>query len=345
MRFGGTAILIFAVAGWADAEPFIPGTGNRVLEVGDDFEDAFWSYVFNEPKSTANFDDGAANGPFGTSANERWIEGSFRGHPDIVERVATPRGGVPGSSGSLRLRTLDVGIPGVATNIYQLEDFIAPVQQRLGRTITANERPSVVTRVYLPEFGDWEDRTGPTFALRASVTGHFSGSPDRQVNYWPGIIIDFRSETDAEYDRDFANLRLRTGTGDFYADLDITTTGWWTFGMSFDEEGRIHYYAGEGTADLTTDDYLATTSPIELRFDEMDFFYFNVGTFDDTATWSTNWIIDDAFLFTNTIPEPSGLTTLGVGCFCVLFRRLTGIRHPKRGCQSLETNPELRYAR
>ncbi len=39
-------------------------------------------------------------------------EGMKRGQPDLIKRVPTPPGGLPGSQGSLLLRSLSTGIPG-----------------------------------------------------------------------------------------------------------------------------------------------------------------------------------------------------------------------------------------
>src|SRR5688572_4145605 len=89
----------------------VPGTGTKVTKVGDDFEDAKWKFNFNGHKCSYDIDK-QARYPLGVSANNRWFEGPKRGYPDIVKRVPTPPGGLPGSEGALLLQTLHSGVPG-----------------------------------------------------------------------------------------------------------------------------------------------------------------------------------------------------------------------------------------
>jgi hypothetical protein len=106
------AVLLLAwMSVTALAEPIVPGTGAKVAEVGDDFEDEHWEYRFNPPKSSRDI-DAQDRLPTGESANGRWYESVKRGHPDIVRRVETPAGGLSGSRGSLLLQSLQTGIPG-----------------------------------------------------------------------------------------------------------------------------------------------------------------------------------------------------------------------------------------
>ena len=53
---------------WLCAQVIVPGTGQRVVKVGDDFEDEKWSYVFNSPKSSDE-QDKQQRLPAGRSAN------------------------------------------------------------------------------------------------------------------------------------------------------------------------------------------------------------------------------------------------------------------------------------
>src|SRR5271166_1623447 len=80
-------------------EEVVPGTGTRIKEVGDDFEDPKWNYIANEPKSSEE-NDGQERLPAGRSENGRWAEGLKRGQPDLIKRVPTPPGGIAGSEGS-----------------------------------------------------------------------------------------------------------------------------------------------------------------------------------------------------------------------------------------------------
>ncbi|MFN9877250.1 MAG: hypothetical protein ACK557_02120, partial [Planctomycetota bacterium] len=96
------AVLSLVAPGMLTAQAIIPGTGQEITEVGDDFEDAEWSWNYNLPK-VFNHEDTAlsVNGPLGTSSNGRWYEGKKRGQPDSIRRVETPAGGLPGSTGAM----------------------------------------------------------------------------------------------------------------------------------------------------------------------------------------------------------------------------------------------------
>jgi hypothetical protein len=73
----------------SSAQLLVPGTGQRVVKVGDDFEEPKWNYTFNNPKSSDE-QDKQQRLPAGRSVNGRWYEGVMRGHPDVIRRVATP---------------------------------------------------------------------------------------------------------------------------------------------------------------------------------------------------------------------------------------------------------------
>ena len=108
----------------------VPGTGSEIVGVADDFEDPQWGYIPRDPKSTEDIDENQ-RGPMGRSTNGRWYEGIKRGHPDIVKRVATPPGGLPGSEGAMLLKSKFTGIPGRPSNKMHQDDFVANVQYRL----------------------------------------------------------------------------------------------------------------------------------------------------------------------------------------------------------------------
>jgi hypothetical protein len=229
-----------------------------------------------------------------------------RGHPDVIQRVETPRGGLPGSTGSLLLRSLYTGIPGRPSGRMQQDDFIADVNYRLDGPIAAHRTPSAVTRVFLPPVDTWEDRTGPQFAFRLALqttvmreqgTMLFSSRRAEQEVYWVGMFVDFESKTDGrEYD--YAALRVRADQngGDFRG-RQITTTGWWTLGISVTPDGAVHYYASPGVDDLTADDHLTSQFPYGHRCESFKTFFFNVCNGDNGHNWSTEWIIDDPSVY------------------------------------------------
>ena len=288
----------------AGADELVPGRGTQLKAVGDTFEDASWEYVYNLPKSTRNLDSDVRV-PTGIAANSRWYEGVKRGQPDIIRRVPTPAGGLPGSYGALLLQSRQTGIPGKPSYEMQQDDFIADVHERVDGWIPVSRGPSAVVRVFLPRTAKWENRSGPHFAFRVAVThsipatGLFTfGSRKKSQTYWPGIFIDFESKTDGNQSHDYAQLRLRgDADGDDFVGLDISTTGWWTLGISCTRDGQIHYYARPGVEPLTARDHLASTYPYGFRAEYFKTFFFNVCSGDDGRTLSTPWIIDDPAVF------------------------------------------------
>ena len=97
-----TALLAVFSGSVADAQSrsdiVVPGTGVHMQQVGDDFEDENWEFIQNNPKSTEDIDENQRM-PLGKSTNGRWYEGAKRGHPDVVQRIPTPPGGIEGSEG------------------------------------------------------------------------------------------------------------------------------------------------------------------------------------------------------------------------------------------------------
>ncbi|WP_235934729.1 hypothetical protein [Candidatus Laterigemmans baculatus] len=292
-------------AGVAEAQrPVVPGTGVVLPGVGDDFEDPNWTYVPNDPKSTEDIDENQRK-PTGRTTNGRWYEGIKRGHPDVVKRVPTPAGGLPGSEGALLMRSKFTGIPGRPSGTMHQDDFVANVQYRLKRQINVAEVPSVVTRVFLPPVAEWENRNGPHFGFRLALgttamvekeTGLF-GIKRKEMGdevYWPGMFIEFKSKDVTGAEHDYATLRIRGNTrgGDF-AGPQITTTGWWTMGMSVTPDGMVHYYASPGVDELTEADYITSQYPYGYRAERFRTFFYNVCSADDGQRWSSSWIVDD----------------------------------------------------
>jgi hypothetical protein len=289
------------------AQVLVPGTGRPVAGVGDDFEDEKWEYVFNNPKSTQE-NNKQDNDPVGQSKNGRWYEGIKRGQPDVVRRVPTPEGGLAGSKGSLLLRTVYSGIPGRPSYHMQQDDLIADVNYKLGGAISVERSPSVVTRVYLPPFEKWEQRTGCTFAFRAATeaytmkrsgSGLFASAPKRTLEtYWIGFFVDFRPDPNGDHSKDVAILRIRGDeSGQDVPVLTMNTTGWWTLGMSFTPDGRVHYFARPDVKNLKPENRIASQTCYGLRMQSFKTFFFNVCSADDGKTWSTAWIVDDPTVY------------------------------------------------
>ncbi|MDP6442872.1 MAG: hypothetical protein QGG36_13945 [Pirellulaceae bacterium] len=298
------ACLAFAVCGIAvAAEPVVPGAGRRVEDVGDDFEDPDWEFIFRLPKSSKNLNKNDGGGG-GESKNDHWYEGVKRGQPDIIKTVPTPPNGLANSTRSLLLRSVQTGIPGRPSYRLQQDDFIANVHYRNG-SIPVSQTPSAVVRIFMPKVEEWEDRSGPSFAFRVAVetsvrkrSGAFGAVRTQSETYWPGFFIEFDSKTENDRGYDSAHLRIRANSnGADFTGPAIKQTGWWTFGISCTPDGMLHYYASPGVDDLTDEDYITSQFPYGHRAQRFKTYFFNVCNGDDGRTWSTPWIIDDPKVF------------------------------------------------
>jgi hypothetical protein len=67
--------------------------------------------------------------------------------------------------------------------------------------------------------------------------------------------------------------------------------------MSFTADGQVHYYASEGVDDLTSDDYITSQFPYQMRCQAFNNFFFNVAIWENGRNWSTQWVIDDPKVF------------------------------------------------
>ncbi len=308
-----TTLLVTSAFAQTRYQPLVPGTGQQILTVGDDFEDPQWQYQPNLPKVYNNKDDALSeNHPVGVSANGRWYEGIKRGQPDFVQRVDTPPGGLPGSTGALALRSLRTGSTR-PTFQQQQEDFIANVARAHGK-IPVSQSPSVVTRVWLPPIDEWENRTGCHFAFRIALETYPPSPRSRgglfrsweeedefDGTYWPGMFIHLdsregRGATGEEYDRLHIWMKA-SDSGRRIVGPSIMTSGWWTLGMSLTPDGRVHYFAKPGIEDLTAEDHIASARPFGYQALRFRTFFFNVCNGDDGKTWSTAFVVDDPMVF------------------------------------------------
>jgi hypothetical protein len=285
----------------------VPGTGTKV-NAGDDFEDDKFTFTLNLPKASANIDK-VVREPAGFSSNNRWFESTYRGTPDQVKWVPTPTGGLPGSKGAMALRTVQSGVPGRLSGTFQQDDLIANFATTVG-FLSVNRTPSIVCRVYLPPFDQWEKRTGSHFGFRAdcmtilnkpTATGRLfrTASTSRQTEaYWPGMFIQFNSKRDRPGTEDSASILIRSGSrGEDLAGPTIKEPGWWTLGMSFTPDGQVHYYARPGVEKLTAADHLKSTFPYSYNALQVNTFFFNVVNQDDGRSWSTEFVIDDCEVY------------------------------------------------
>lgn len=301
--FALVAATLFAVAPAFAGTPFVPGAGEFLADCSDNFEDPAWTYTLKLPKSSSEQDENSRP-PGGFSSNRLWAEGALRGTPDVVKRVATPEGGIEGSTGALLFATKYSGIPGRPSGKQQQDDLLMKFDRRIGRSISMNWQPSCTVRVYLPPFDQWEQRSGPSFGMRADCRGR---KPDGSMEpYWPGMFWLFRAANGKSIKEDFAQLTIRSGPrGNDIRSLKAMEPGWWTMGMSFTPDGQVHYYASPGVDDLTSEDFLASYFPYGNRCISFNNFFFNVANQDNGRSLSTRWVIDDPQVF---VVPPQGQT-------------------------------------
>ncbi|MCA9076283.1 MAG: hypothetical protein KDA93_14735 [Planctomycetaceae bacterium] len=302
----GSAIVLitfFIIGAGSTHAQVVPGTGS-LLNM-DDFEDPNWAFTFNFPKSSKEEDE-QIRFPLGRASNGRWFESPKRGTPDVVKRVATPAGGLEGSTGALYLRSRDTGIPGRPSYSQKQDDFILQA-----KPLSISSSPNFVVRVYLPPWDQWEQRTGVSFGMRAGVQGphtttkqvsfgkfFFKGSRTETVTemepIYPGMFIQYNCPKDRNYKEDHAVIIIRAGNdGQDIVGPKIEQTGWWTFGQSHTPDSRVHYYARPGVSDLTAADLIVSTTPHSREARYFNTIFFNICSTDNGTTWSTPWIIDD----------------------------------------------------
>ena len=287
----------------AFGQNFVPGSGEKIQDVGDDFEDPKWDYHVNLPKASSNL-DGQDRLPAGDCTTWRIYESTYRGTPDIVKRVLAPEGGLPNSKTALLMRTLESGVPGQRSFALQQDDLMVNVNAKMGGFLPVAWRPSMVVRVYVPPFEYFEQRTGTSFGFRADVRGSgrimeeghgFFRHQERaeMEPFWPGMFIQFNCKK-AGAQEDSAMILVRSNEqGQDYVGPKITGPGWWTLGMAFSPDGRVHYYAKKGVENLTPRDHIGSSYPYGNHCVQVETMFFNVCNRDDGRSWSTPWIIDD----------------------------------------------------
>lgn len=295
------AIPIFFVNAQAQV---VPGTGVRLAQVGDDFEDENWKWIPNGAKASREQDE-QVRSPTGYSENRHWFESPKRGMPDYIQRVPTPAGGIPGSKGSLKIQTLNSGIPGHPNGKMEQDDLIMSCASKVG-AVSAGRNPSCTTRIWLPPFDQWERRSGTHFGYRIDLkttttekkrTFLISRTERKQEDYWPGFFVEFHSKNDPRFKEDEAVLLIRgNNTGNEIRGPQLTP-GWWTLGMSVTSDGRVHFYASPGVDNLTAADHLYSAFPYGYQAEYFATHFFNSCNTYDGRTWSTPIIIDDPAIF------------------------------------------------
>ncbi len=305
---GWISLAAFALTAPVAFGQVVPGTGTKLEQIGDNFEDENWTYTYHLPKASSNIDK-QDRLPSGMSSNGRWLESLYRGTPDFLKRVEPPAGGIPGSTGAMAIQTLNSGIPNSRSFKFQQDDLIANLATTVGY-LPAGRTPSVVTRVYLPEFDQWEERNGSHFGFRIDcqtmiekpVAGRFfrRSSMGKQMEpYWPGMFLQFNRKEDLRAEKDTVTILIRSGSrGEDIPGPTITRGNvWLTLGITVTPDGSIHYYAREGVGKLTPKDHMYSGKPYGYTALQMNTFFFNIVNQDDGRTWSTRFIVDDTDVF------------------------------------------------
>lgn len=283
----------------------VPGSGTLVNT--DDFEDENWTYIPNLPKSSKEEDE-QVRYPLGHTSNRMWSESPKRGAPDVVKRVETPAGGLPGSLGAMYLRSRDTGIPGRPGYKQAQDDFILTA-----KPMPVSYTPNFTVRVYIPEWEHWEQRFGVSFGIRAGMQGPqekvkevslgrrlLRGSRTERVKemepYYPGFFVQYvpANVPENKLGKPYAMILIRANEmGHEVPGPMITEPGWWTFGMSVTPDSRCHYYARAGVEELRQQDHITSQFPYRIPGTYFNTIFFNVCSADDGKSWSTPWIIDD----------------------------------------------------
>lgn len=282
----------------------VPGTGRKMGGLGDDFEDDTWAYHPAGYKSSFDIDKNQRL-PGGISSNRLWVEAALRGQPDLVKRVATPPGGIEGSKGSMMLRSLHSGVPGRPSGRVQQDDFLHNTGVMIaGMQMPISWTPNVITRVYMPNFKQWERRQGNSFGFRAGLRATHRKEKEGRIDYeeyWPGFFVFFQPGNGQTQDAAWVQVRA----DEYGRDLrgpSLKENCWYTFGMSFTPEGYVHYFMREGVEPLEREDYVVSYRPYGFRPRVFETFFYNTVCMDDGRTWSTPWIIDDSWLYVSNAP-------------------------------------------
>ena len=277
----------------------VPGSGIPVARTGDDFEADDWNYYPQLPKSSWNIDK-EVRVPGGVSHNGQWVEAAKRGQPDVVRRVATPKGGLPGSRGSMLIQSLYSGVPGRLSYEEQQDDLLSNSEAMAGRAIPVAWSPNCVCRVHIAPPTKWEERNGASFGYRIGLVG--AGQKNNE-EYWPGFFCHMeRGLKNNQRTYTIRNWVRADGWGHDVPTLACEADSWMTMGMSCTPDGACHFFVRAGIDDLEEKDNVGGHWPYSYRAHSFQCFFFNVINLDDGRSVSTPWVIDDALLLCATPP-------------------------------------------
>jgi hypothetical protein len=219
------------------------------------------------------------------------------------------------SNGAMSIRSVDDGDDPYPS----AEDLTSTYSAQIERSVSFSEGPSVVATIWLPPFSEWPtgyNAAGEREWLGFRVTAYDADLSSNSGFYFPGIYIAFDDEGPC--------LRSRVGDG-ITSDITIgriATHGWWTFGLSWSQQGRTEYYASPGRVILTNSHLLHTdfTYPDPAANRSIDqlignFFALRL-TYPPTGQLSTNWMVDFIRVHVRTAPAlPSLIPRIADGQF------------------------------
>ncbi len=307
--------LLLLMHGMLIAQP-LPGAGQRVTIMSDDFEDPSWTF-----NRDGNFG--------GISSNGKWFGAgppSDRGTPEVIEHLPTPAGGPAGSSYALRLRSTDNDGDGTSNQ----EDFhFQYASQLFGRPFARSDLPSFTTYVNIPALD--------TLVPNVKNLGFRVQAHDDELNngigglYYPSIWIGHTAIPDS-FGPPGARLLARLGDGISSDETvgRIDQAGWWSLGLSFGSDGVGHYFASPGTDALTAADKIYDTSRFPNRpsffappaplMDRVSISFFSL-SYQGKApnALSPDFAIDE--FSTYIVPEPGGSLS-AFAWIAVWWRRL-----------------------
>ncbi|MFN2509336.1 MAG: hypothetical protein ABR589_11260 [Chthoniobacterales bacterium] len=215
-------------------------------------------------------------------------------------------------NGILSIRSIDNG----DDDYPSAEDMISNYADDLLRALAISERPSVISWVWLPPFEQWPSGVNASgyrewFGMR--VTAYDQSLPLNNGLYWPGIYVS----------TDDAGPCFIARVGDGYGP-DITigripTAGWWSLGLSWNEQGETEYYAAPGRVALTDAHLLHVTpkydDPAANRtLDELkgNFWALRM-TYPSTGQLSADWRVEYLRVYVRTPPALPKVTINLIG--------------------------------
>jgi hypothetical protein len=310
----GGAVLAGVLLGLSVMEAganFVPGKGGqpRNPTVSMDFDQPV-GFVPNFPRSTMHI-DGEGRMPLAYSTNlyvnplGGWshsidggatsvntnvfnylVEDGWRGCPSVMDWTTSPAIG----AGALRLAT---SLDGSSTS-DALSFNMLPASAGNVSYFPAAVRASTIARVYVPDPSTWQPDGNYPFLFMSMV-----GEPGD----WPCIYCQkygatYTWECDNQaYGGDYIPSNYTN-----FPHMQITGPGWWTVGVSMDEDGGVNYYVRSGLVTLTAADYCGT-----YRYNIFTNNYGLFGTFyvrNTSVTVSPDWIVDQVEYFHT--PPPHG---------------------------------------